>query len=167
MDLPDNKYDYYTVTVDSLDQASKNTFSVYLTEPMKNVVQAKLLATHIHSADSVQHLYISINELNSIFNDRATEDLNGQGAISRVRGAFASVALSSDHTGASDQVINFREKSYYEISNEYPSIIRRVDRLTVSLLDESGNTIPNPAVGTDENMFILRFKCLSPSVILP
>ena len=68
MDLPDNKYDYYTVTVDSLDQASKNTFSVYLTEPMKNVVQAKLLATHIHSADSVQHLYISINELIGSFN---------------------------------------------------------------------------------------------------
>lgn len=167
MDLPDNRYDYYTVTVDTVDQANKNTFSVYLTEPLKNVVQVKLLATHIHTADTVQHLYIHINELNSVFNDRATIDLNSQGSISRVRGSFASVTVSSDHTSGTDQVINFKDKKDYEISNEYPSIIRRIDRLTVSLLDESGVLIPNPSVNTDENVLILRFKCLSPSVILP
>ena len=167
MNLPDNRYDYYTVTVDTVDQVNKNQFSVYLTEPIKNVVQAKLLATHIHTADTVQHLYISINELNSVFNERATIDVNSQGSISRVRGAFASVTVSSDHTSGSDQIINFKDMKDYEITNEYPSIIRRIDRLTVSLLDENGVLVPNPASAGDENVFIIRFKCLSPSVILP
>jgi hypothetical protein len=166
MDLPDKNYDYFTVTVDTLGQASKNTFSVYLNEPLKNVVQAKLLSTHIHTNDSVQHLYVDIDELKTMFSERAAAEYNGSNEISRVRGAFGSIVTSSEHSG-SEQLILFKERDHYEITHEYPNPIRRVDRLTVSLLDQTGNTIPEPAQGTDEHFLVFRFKCMSPSVILP
>jgi len=82
MNFPDNKFDYFTVTVDTLGQASKNTFSVYLNEPLKNVVQAKLLSTHIHTSDAVQHLYVDIDELKTMFSERASAEYNGANEIS-------------------------------------------------------------------------------------
>jgi hypothetical protein len=166
MNFPDNKFDYFTVTVDTLGQASKNTFSVYLNEPLKNVVQAKLLSTHIHTSDAVQHLYVDIDELKTMFSERASAEYNGANEISRVRGAFGSIVTPSEHTG-SEQLIMFKERDHYEISHEYPSPIRRVDRLTISLLDQTGNTIPEPAQASDEHFLVLQFKCMSPSVILP
>lgn len=166
MNFPDNKFDYFTVTVDTLGQASKNTFSVYLNEPLKNVVQAKLLSTHIHTSDAVQHLYVDIDELKTMFSERASAEYNGANEISRVRGAFGSIVTPSEHTG-SEQLIIFKERDHYEISHEYPSPIRRVDRLTISLLDQTGNTIPEPAQASDEHFLVLQFKCMSPSVILP
>jgi len=166
MNFPDNKFDYFTVTVDTLGQASKNTFSAYLNEPLKNVVQAKLLSTHIHTSDAVQHLYVDIHELKTMFSERASAEYNGANEISRVRGAFGSIVTPSEHTG-SEQLIMFKERDHYEISHEYPSPIRRVDRLTISLLDQTGNTIPEPAQASDEHFLVLQFKCMSPSVILP
>jgi hypothetical protein len=166
MNFPDNKFDYFTVTVDTLGQASKNTFSAYLNEPLKNVVQAKLLSTHIHTSDAVQHLYVDIDELKTMFSERASAEYNGANEISRVRGAFGSIVTPSEHTG-SEQLIMFKERDHYEISHEYPSPIRRVDRLTISLLDQTGNTIPEPAQASDEHFLVLQFKCMSPSVILP
>jgi hypothetical protein len=166
MNFPDNKFDYFTVTVDTLGQASKNTFSAYLNEPLKNVVQAKLLSTHIHTSDAVQHLYVDIDELKTMFSERASAEYNGANEISRVRGAFGSIVTPSEHTG-SEQLIMFKERDHYEISHEYPNPIRRVDRLTISLLDQTGNTIPEPAQASDEHFLVLQFKCMSPSVILP
>jgi hypothetical protein len=166
MNFPDNKFDYFTVTVDTLGQASKNTFSAYLNEPLKNVVQAKLLSTHIHTSDAVQHLYVDIDELKTMFSERASAEYNGANEISRVRGAFGSIVTPSEHTG-SEQLIMFKDRDHYEISHEYPNPIRRVDRLTISLLDQTGNTIPEPAQASDEHFLVLQFKCMSPSVILP
>ena len=166
MDLPDNKFNYFTVTIDTLGQASKNTFSVYLNEPLKNVVEARLIGSHIHTSDDVQHLYVDIDELKTMFSERASSVYNGANEISRVRGAFGSIVTSSEHTG-SEQLISFKERDHYEITHEYPNPLKRVARLSVSLLDQTGNTIPNPAQATDENFLVLRFKCTSPSVILP
>ena len=166
MNLPDRNYNYFTVTIDTLGQTSKNTFSVYLNEPLKNVVEAKLLSTHVHTSDAVQHLYVDVDELKTMFSERASSVYNGANEISRVRGAFASIVTSSEHTG-SEQLISFKERDHYEITHEYPNPLKRVARLSVSLLDQTGNTIPNPAQATDENFLVLRFKCTSPSVILP
>ena len=166
MNLPDKNYDYFTVTVDTLGQASKNTFSVYLNEPLKNVVEAKLLSTHIHTSDAVQHLYVDIDELKTMFSERAAAEYNGSSEISRVRGVFGSIVTPSEHTG-SEQLIIFKERDHYEISHEYPNPLKMVSRLTVSLFDQTGNTIPNPSQVTDENFLVMKFKCMSPSVILP
>ena len=95
--IPDLNYEYHTVTIDSIGQDSANTFTSYLQQPIKNVVQVRLLAAHIHSNVSTEHCYVSIDELDSIFNDRSSNVLSGQASMSVLRNSFAS--LVTDDTG--------------------------------------------------------------------
>ena len=69
--IPDLDYEYHTITIDTIGQASANTFTCHLQQPLKNVVQARLLAAHIHSNVVTEHCYVSVEELDTIFNDRA------------------------------------------------------------------------------------------------
>ena len=62
--VPDLNYEYHTITIDSNGQAAANTFTSYLEIPLKNVVEAKLLAAHVHTKTSNQHIYI--RSMNSI-----------------------------------------------------------------------------------------------------
>jgi len=160
--------DTYTITIDTLGQASKNTFSVYLTEPLKNVVQAELLAAHIHTDNTVDHVYVSIDELNTLYSERATQSLEGQGEISTVRSSFASLICDAEeHHGNSvqDMVVLYKQNDY-PISHKYPSIIRRVNKLNIKIMEQTGNTIPNSS-DNQHNFFILNFKCQNPGLILP
>ena len=84
--IPDLDYEYHTITIDSIGQDSANTFTCHLQQPLKNVVQARLLAAHIHSNVVTEHCYVSIEELDSIFNDRASNVLTGQAELSVIRG---------------------------------------------------------------------------------
>ena len=53
--IPDLNYEYHTITVDTIGQDSANTFTCHLQQPLKNVVQARLLAAHIHSNVVTEH----------------------------------------------------------------------------------------------------------------
>lgn len=41
--IPDLKYEYHTITIDSIGQDSANTFTCHLQQPLKNVVQQDFL----------------------------------------------------------------------------------------------------------------------------
>jgi hypothetical protein len=41
--IPDLNYEYHTITVDTIGQESANTFTCFLSQPLKNIVQARLL----------------------------------------------------------------------------------------------------------------------------
>ena len=47
--IPDLNYEYHTVTIDSIGQDSANTFTCFLSQPLKNVVQARLIAARINT----------------------------------------------------------------------------------------------------------------------
>ncbi len=64
--IPDLNYEYHTITVDTIGQESANTFTCYLAQPLKNIVQARLTAARINSNASTEHCYISIKELDTI-----------------------------------------------------------------------------------------------------
>ena len=91
--IPDLNYEYHTITIDSVGQSSANTFTCHLQQPLKNVVQAKLLAARINTTTATEHCYVSINELDSIFSDRASNVLTGQASLSLLRNSFASLVL--------------------------------------------------------------------------
>lgn len=159
--IPDLDYEYHTITVDSIGQDSANTFTCHLQQPLKNVVQARLLAAHIHSTDDTEHCYISINELDSIFNDRASNVLTGQGNMSMIRGSFASIVTeSTTHTG-SNSFIKFMDN--YPIITQYVNPIRKVDRLSVTIRNQDGATIKNSST-TGDNFLVLRFVCRKPNL---
>jgi hypothetical protein len=73
--IPDLNYEYHTVTIDSIGQASANTFTCHLQQPLKNVVQARLLGARINTTSGTEHCYVSIDQLDTIFNDRASNVL--------------------------------------------------------------------------------------------
>jgi hypothetical protein len=153
--IPDLNYEYHTVTIDSIGQASANTFTSFLQQPLKNVVQARLLAARINSNVSTEHCYISIRELDTIFSDRASNVYDGQASHSILRGSFASLLTENSAT------ITYKDN--YPIVTQYIDPIRRIDRFTVNIRNQDGTTIQNPDVSAP-NFLILRFVCRKPNL---
>ena len=154
--IPDLNYEYHTITVDTLGQDSANTFTCFLNQPLKNIVQARLVAARINTTTATEHCYISIDELNSTFNDRATNVYEGQDSLSVLRKSFASL-VTTDDTG----IISFRDN--YPIAVQYINPIRTLDRLTINIRNEDAILItpPNPA---ENNFLVLRFVCRKPNL---
>ena len=150
MATPDLNYEYHTITIDSIGQSSANTFTCYLQQPLKNVVQARLIAARIRTTTATEHCYVSIDELDSIFSDRACNVLTGQASMSVLRGSFASIVSDSS------SVVKFKDE--YPIFTQYIDPIRRLDRFTVTIRNQDGNTITR-ATASDKNILVLRFMC--------
>jgi|TARA_Y100000389_G_C17279451_1_gene422167 hypothetical protein len=151
--IPDLNYEYHTVTIDSIGQDSANTFTCFLQQPLKNVVQARLLAARISTTTDTEHCYVSIEELDSIFNDRASNVYEGQASMSMLRNSFASIVTD----GVADIVF----KDNYTIATQYIDPIRRIDRFTVTIRDQDAVTVPNGSGGT---FLVLRFVCRKPNL---
>ena len=150
MATPDLNYEYHTITIDSIGQSSANTFTCYLQQPLKNVVQAKLLGSRIRTTTATEHCYVSIDELDSIFSDRASNVLTGQASMSVLRGSFASIVSDSS------TIIKFKDE--YPIFTQYIDPIRRLDRFTVTIRNQDGNTIAR-STASDKNVLVLRIMC--------
>ena len=150
MATPDLNYEYHTITIDSIGQSSANTFTCYLQQPLKNVVQAKLLGARIRTTTATEHCYVSIDELDSNFSDRASNVLTGQASMSVLRGSFASIVSDSS------SVVKFKDE--YPIFTQYIDPIRRLDRFTVTIRNQDGNTIAR-STASDKNVLVLRFMC--------
>ena len=159
--IPDLNYEYHTITVDTIGQDSANTFTCHLQQPLKNVVQARLLAAHIHSNVVTEHCYVSVAELDSIFGDRASNVLTGQSHLSMIRGSFASIVSDSTAHAAGNSLIVFKDN--YPIVTQYIDPIRRLDRLTVTIRDQNGNTIKN-STDVGANFLVFRFVCRKPNL---
>jgi len=150
MATPDLNYEYHTITIDSIGQSSANTFTCYLQQPLKNVVQAKLLGARIRTTTATEHCYVSIDELDSIFSDRASNVLTGQASMSVLRGSFASIVSDSS------TVVKFKDE--YPIFTQYIDPIRRLDRFTVTIRNQDGNTIAR-STASYKNVLVLRIMC--------
>lgn len=153
--IPDLNYEYHTITIDTIGQDSANTFTCYLTQPIKNVVQARLLAARINTTAATEHCYISIEQLDSIFTDRASNVYDGQASLSVLRNSFASLVK--------DEATTVTFKDNYPVVTQYIDPIRRIDRLSVTIRDEDGQTIER-AGANDKNFLIIRFVCRKPNL---
>ena len=139
--IPDLNYEYHTITVDTIGQSSANTFTCFLNQPLHNVVQARLIAARINTvtpSNGSEHCYISIEELDSIFSDRASNVLTGQSDMSMIRNSFASL-VTTDDSG----LISFRDD--YPIVTQYINPIRTISRLTVKIRNQDGLLIKPPS----------------------
>ena len=58
--IPDLQHEYHTVTIDTIGQTASNAFTCHLQNPLKNVVQAKLLAANINTTVATKHCYVPI-----------------------------------------------------------------------------------------------------------
>lgn len=154
-DIPDLNYEYHTITLDTIGQDSANTFTCHLSQPLKNVVQARLLAARINTTSDTKHCYISIKELDTIFSDRASDVYEGQPSLSVLRNSFASLIKDEDTT------VTFKDN--YNVATQYVDPIRRIDRLNVTIRNEDGETIER-AGASDKNFLVIRFVCRKPNL---
>jgi hypothetical protein len=153
--IPDLNYEYHTITVDTIGQDSANTFTCYLSQPVKNVVQARLLAARINTTADTEHCYVSIEQLDSIFTDRASNVYEGQAPLSVLRNSFASLVKDESTT------VTFKDN--YPVVTQYIDPIRRIDRLSVTIRNEDGVTIER-AGANDKNFLVIRFVCRKPNL---
>tara|TARA_B110000858_G_scaffold161689_1_gene186363 strand:+ start:1568 stop:2053 length:486 start_codon:yes stop_codon:yes gene_type:complete len=151
--IPDLNHEYHTITIDSIGQASANTFTCFLQQPLKNVVQARLLGARISTTTATEHCYVSIEELDSIFSDRASNVYEGQASMSMLRSSFASIVTD----GVADIVF----KDNYTIATQYIDPIRRVDRFSVTIRGQDAVTVPN---GSGDNFLVIGFVCRKPNL---
>ena len=144
--LPDFEYEYHSITVDTVGQDSKNTFTVHLTQPLENIVQARLSAARIDAVGS-NVCHISIQELNTNFAQRTSNIFEGQASMTTLNNGFGTLVQSGSNP------IVF--KSEYDVMSQYVTPIRKLDRLTCTLRDENGDTITDGA----DNFLIFKFVC--------
>ena len=153
--IPDLNYEYHTITVDTIGQDSANTFTCYLNQPVKNVVQARLLAAHINTTANTEHCHVSIDQLDSNFTDRASNVYDGQASMSVLRGSFASLIK--------DEATTVTFKDNYPVVTQYIDPIRRIDRLSITIRNQDGQTIEK-AGDNDKNFLVIRFVCRKPNL---
>ena len=158
-DPSDLKYEYYTVTLDSVGQTSANTFTCYLTQPIRNIVDAKLIAAHIKTTEVTEHCYITIDELDSKYMERTSNVYEGQPNMTQIRNSFASLVSDSVSLNPSgnDSVILFKDE--YPVQTQYTFPIGSVDRFRVKIYDQRGKTLTNPVISAGHNFIVLRLKC--------
>ena len=126
-----------------------------MSQPVKNVVQARLLAARINTTADTEHCYVSIEQLDSIFTDRASNVYEGQAPLSVLRNSFASLVKDESTT------VTFKDN--YPVVTQYIDPIRRIDRLSVTIRNEDGVTIER-AGANDKNFLVIRFVCRKPNL---
>ena len=145
--LPDFEHEYHTVIVDTVDDStSKQKFTSYFPTPLENIVQVQLIAAHINGTH-VSHklLHLKIDELRTIFSQRGKTDLE-TGDDNMINGVFGTLVTD----GTSRLVF----KNEYPVIQQYYNPIRKLDRITVELLKETGGVAT-----TTETCLIFKFIC--------
>ena len=177
------KYETYTLKIDSVFAPASNSFIGYINIPLRNIVKAEVLSASISSnissgKSNVAYLYAM--ELDSKFNDRmdvqtaiTTFNSNTQALPTtsnigpNLSGTFSNlnqirtslVAIPMDQTNV---------RSVYTVSNFFPSDIefiepiRQIQQLTISLYNEIGG----PLIVTGPTFLVLRLTCSKPNKCL-
>jgi len=145
--LPDFEHEYHTVIVDTVDDtSSKQKFTSYFPTPLENIVQVQLTAAHINGTD-VSHklIHLKIDELRTTFSQRGKTDLD-TADDNMINGVFGTLV-----TDGSTRLVF---KNEYPVIQQYYNPIRKLDRITVDVLKETGEVAT-----TTETCLIFRFVC--------
>jgi hypothetical protein len=142
----------YLVYVDSAYRNTStyvncNTYSVHLTNPIRNVSRVELVSAFINTSGlSNTHVFLDIQEFRTPFNlDARKLGVGGTPTGNTATGSFAMVPLD-----VVNGVKYFKEAGDYKIDVKFPSRIDKLDRLTVSWLDINGRPVTglNNTTGT-------------------
>jgi hypothetical protein len=173
-----DKYETYTLKIDSKFAPASNSFIGYINTPLRNVVKAELLSASISANVAVSNvIYVYAMELDSKFNDRmdvqtaitsfqsntmATPQTSNIGP--NLSGTFSNmnqmrtslVCIPTDQTLIRTV---FTINGYWPAVTEYIEPIRQIQQLTISLYGENGTllTVGGPTFLT------LRLTCAKPN----
>jgi hypothetical protein len=148
--LPDFEHEYHTVIVDSFQQDSDSVFTVFIPNPLENIVQAQLLTANLRVGSGTRVVHLSIDELNTNFSQRATKEVNGQADQQVLNRNFGSI-INTSGTGG----LNLYFKNEYPVMQQYINPIRKLDRLTITLRDGDAANFAT----SEDSFFVFRFVC--------
>lgn len=161
------RYETYTVKVDSRGAPSNNSFVGYVNIPLRNVVKAELLSASISSNSSTTPvLYVYIDELVSKFNDKAdvqtmisvagtTSNIgpNPTSTVSNVAQLRTSIVAFPTEQASPRSI--FTTSAFWNTEVEYIEPIRQIQHLTITILKDDGNL---PTLSGTTHL-VLRFTC--------
>lgn len=147
----DCNHETYKICVTHNGSVSTNlTDQHFLSIPLKDVIKAKLVATSIPWNDTANVVYVTVDEFDSKFTDFAApmgtaslgNGLTNQTPSSLKRRAMGPLySLFRGSTG--DNRILYRNEYPIEVDFIYP--IKKLERLSVSVRDESDTIITIPS----------------------
>ena len=145
--LPDFEHEYHTVIVDTISDSSKQKFTSHFPTPLENIVQVQLISAHIDNHDASELIHLKIDELKTIFSQRGKKDLDTS-SDNMINGVFGTLV-----TDGTDRIVF---KNEYPVIQQYFNPIRKLDRLNVEVLRETGAAV---SFTTGETCLIFRFVC--------
>jgi hypothetical protein len=172
----------YVVYVDSNNRdlnlfPNSNSYTVYLTTPLRNISKVEVLSVMTPNVYSSQYLTLDIQELRSTQTLVASalainSKTPGVPNSNAFYGSFAFVPIKAA-TSLASNIQTFANTSFvynnefysqnYKISTEYPSRIDKLDRLTISWRNAgNGALFYDSTLNRDlgRNMFLLRFETI-------
>lgn len=174
MSMECEKYETYTLKIDTKFAPSHNSFIAYTNFPLRNVVKVELLSASISSNVATSNvIYVYAMELDSKFVDRAqiqtavtsfTNTSPTSNIGPNLTGTFSNVnQLRSSLVCYPAEQVNLRSvftaSGFWPASIDYIEPVRQIQQLTISLYGESGAllTVGGPT------FLNLKFTCAKPN----
>jgi hypothetical protein len=146
---------------------NSNNFTLYLTNPIKNITKVELLTAMLPGMNTSQFITLDILELRTPNNLTADQlVMTNTSSNANIRnlmvptanafyGSFATIPVKVQ---GSDEFYN----ANYRVANVYPSRIDKLDRLTITWRQPNNGSVFYDPTGMDlgRNMFLLRFETM-------
>lgn len=162
MSPPNCGYEFYTIHTDSLssntwENGNQSRFTTHLFRPLKDIVQVSVLTANFDATNS-NVAYLNVEQLSSPFNDAAGEPNTGGGDSMIVSGIGSKdrtrTALARFNVAATGRT-QYNQQDF-STQTQFVTPIRKLDRITCELLDETGNLL-----AVNSNIFVsYRFTCM-------
>lgn len=164
------KYETYTLKIDTKFGFSNTSFISYLNTPLRNVVKVEVLSVSIASnATTTPVIYMYIMELDSKFNDRpqlqtAVTSYSSTGGTSNIgpnlTGTFSNVnqlqtALVCIPTEQVSPRTIFTSANFFDASTNFIEPVRQIQQLSVSFFKDDGALLTTAF----PTFMTLRFTC--------
>jgi hypothetical protein len=169
------KYETYTLKIDTKFGTSNTSFISYLNIPLRNVVKVEVLSVSVASNTlTTPAIYLYIMELETKFNDRpqlqtAITSFGSSGSpMSNIgptlSGTFSNVnqlqtALVCIPTEQVNPRTVFTSGGYYPVVTEFIEPIRQIQQLTISMYKDNGDLLTT----TGTTFITLKFTCAKPN----
>lgn len=128
--------------------ANSNTYTLFLTNPIRNVSRVELVSAFINTSGlSNTYVFLDVAELRTPFH----QDARQVGVTSGVSGNTATYSFAQIPLDVPAGTVKvFKESSDYKIEASYPSRIDRLSQLTISWVDNQGRVVKglNDTTGT-------------------
>jgi hypothetical protein len=96
--------------------------------------------------------HVSINELDTIFTQRASSSVNGQADKQILNRNFGTLVKTGDYNST-----HLVFKNEYPVMQQYINPIRKLDRLSITL--RSGDATSSVIDTNNDSIFVFRFVC--------